>query len=57
MRPAEKALVHQAHPVKIGMDVTASVISNALLWRGRPKAARRCGRCCQWHLEFPRNGT
>jgi len=39
MRPAEKALVHQVHPVKIGMDVTASVISNALLWRGHPKAA------------------
>jgi len=39
MRPAEKALVHQVHPAKIGMDVTASVISNILLWRGRPKAA------------------
>ena len=39
MRPAEKALVHQVHPAKIGMDVTASVISNVLLWRGRPKAA------------------
>ena len=39
MRPAEKALVHQVHPAKIGMDVTASVISNILLWRGRPKPA------------------
>ena len=39
MRPAEKALVHQVHPAKIGTDVTASVISNALLWTGRPKAA------------------
>jgi hypothetical protein len=39
MRPAEQALVHQVHPAKIGMDVTASVISNTLLWRGRPKAA------------------
>jgi len=38
-RPAEKALVHQVHPAKIGTDVTASVISNVLLWRGRPKAA------------------
>ena len=39
MRPAEKALVHQVHPAKIGTDVTASVISNVLLWTGRPKAA------------------
>ena len=39
MQPAVKALVHQVHPAKIGMDVTASVISNILLWRGRPKAA------------------
>jgi hypothetical protein len=39
MRPAEKALVHQVHPAKIGIDVTAPVISNVLLWTGRPKAA------------------
>ena len=39
MRPAEKALVHQVHPAKIGTDVTASVISNILFWRGHPKAA------------------
>jgi hypothetical protein len=39
VRPADKVLVHQAHPAKIGADVTASVASNILLWRGRPKAA------------------
>jgi len=32
-------VVHQVHPAKVGADVTASVISNALLWKGRPKAA------------------
>jgi hypothetical protein len=36
---ADKAVVHQVHPVKIGADVTASVISNTLLWKGRPKPA------------------
>jgi hypothetical protein len=39
MRLADKAMVHQVHPVKIGAYVTASVISNTLLWTGRPKAA------------------
>jgi len=39
MRLADKAVVHQVHPAKVGTDVTASVISNALLWKGRPKAA------------------
>jgi hypothetical protein len=39
MRLADKAVVHQVHPAKIGADITASVISNALLWNGRPKAA------------------
>jgi hypothetical protein len=39
MRMADKAVVHQVHPAKIGADITASVISNALLWKGRPKAA------------------
>jgi hypothetical protein len=39
MRLADKAVVHQVHPAKIGADLTASVISNALLWNGRPKAA------------------
>ena len=39
MRLADKAVVHQVHPAKIAADVTASVISNALLWTGRPKAA------------------
>lgn len=39
MRLADKALVHQAHPAKIAADVTASMVSNVLLWRGQPKAA------------------
>ena len=39
MRLADKVLVHQVHPAKIGADVTASVVSNVLLWRARPKPA------------------
>jgi hypothetical protein len=39
MRLADKVVVHQVHPVKIGADVAASAISNILLWRARPKAA------------------
>jgi hypothetical protein len=39
MRLADKVLVHQVHPVKIGADVTAAVVSNVLLWRARPKTA------------------
>lgn len=39
MQPADKMLVHQVHPAKIAADVTASAISNILLWRGRPKTA------------------
>lgn len=39
MRLAEGALIHQVHPTKIGADVTASIISNALLWNARPKTA------------------
>ena len=39
MRLADKALVHQVHPAKVGVDVTAALVSNILLWRARPKAA------------------
>jgi hypothetical protein len=39
MRMAEGALVHQVHPAKISADVTASIISNFLLWRARPVSA------------------
>ena len=39
MRLADKVLVHQAHPAKVGADVTASLVSNILLWRGQPKTA------------------
>jgi hypothetical protein len=28
-------LVHQVHPGKLAADITASVVSSALLWRGR----------------------
>jgi hypothetical protein len=38
MQLDEKVLVHQVHPAKVAADVTASVVSNVLLWRGRPKA-------------------
>ena len=31
MRLADKVLVHQVHPAKVGVDVTASVVSNVLL--------------------------
>jgi len=39
MRASEKVLVHQVHPAKIGADVSASLVSNVLLWQGRSKAA------------------
>lgn len=39
MRLADRVLIHQVHPVKISADVTASLVSNVLLWRSRPKAA------------------
>jgi hypothetical protein len=39
MRMAEGALLHQVHPAKLGADVAASIISDVLLWRARPKAA------------------
>jgi hypothetical protein len=39
MRFAEKIVVHQVHPAKIGADVTASALSNILLWNARPKPA------------------
>jgi hypothetical protein len=39
MRLADGAVIHQVHPAKIGADVAAAVVSNALLWRDRPRAA------------------
>jgi hypothetical protein len=39
MRLADKVLVHQVHPLKIGADVMAAVVSNILLWKARPKTA------------------
>jgi hypothetical protein len=39
MRLADKMLVHQVHPAKIAADITASVTSSTLLWKGRRKAA------------------
>lgn len=36
MRMTEGALLHQVHPIKIGADVTASIVSNFLLWREKP---------------------
>ena len=34
----ERVVLHQVHPVKLGFDVTASVVSNVLLWRHCPRA-------------------
>jgi hypothetical protein len=39
MQLADKVLVHQVHPAKIGVDVTASIVSNVLLWKAQPKPA------------------
>lgn len=39
MRLAEGALLHQVHPAKLSADVTASILSDILLWRARPRAA------------------
>src|SRR5262245_18270979 len=39
MRPADRVLVHQVHPAKIGADVTASLVSTVSLWRARSEAA------------------
>ena len=40
MQLADKVLVHQVHPAKVGADATASLISNVLLWKGgRPGIA------------------
>lgn len=35
----EGALLHQVHPAKMSADMTASLISDLLLWRERPVAA------------------
>jgi len=34
----ERVLLHQVHPVKLAADISASLISNTLLWRHRPVA-------------------
>jgi hypothetical protein len=34
----DRILLHQVHPVKLAADITASLISNTLLWRHRPVA-------------------
>jgi len=39
MRLADGAVIHQVHQLKIGADVAASVVSNILLWRDRPRTA------------------
>ena len=35
----EAYLLHQVHPAKLGADVSAALVSNVLLWRGRPGPA------------------
>jgi hypothetical protein len=37
--PAETVLVRQVHPVKIGADITASAVSDVLLWTHKPRTA------------------
>ncbi|HSS93582.1 MAG TPA: hypothetical protein VLR46_06290 [Candidatus Dormibacteraeota bacterium] len=32
---ADAVLVHQVHPVKLAFDISASIISNVLLWQHR----------------------
>lgn len=32
---ADLVALHQVHPVKLGADITGSILSNALLWRHR----------------------
>jgi hypothetical protein len=39
VQPAKWVLVHQVHPVKIGADITASVVSDVLLWKHKPRTA------------------
>lgn len=34
----DRILLHQVHPVKLGADISASLISNTLLWRHRSVA-------------------
>jgi hypothetical protein len=34
----DRVLLHQVHPVKLAADISASLISNTLLWRHRPVA-------------------
>jgi hypothetical protein len=33
----DSVVLHQVHPVKLGFDITASVLSNVLLWRQCPR--------------------
>ncbi len=35
---SEKVLLHQVHPAKLAADISASIISNALLWQHQLKA-------------------
>jgi hypothetical protein len=34
----DRVLLHQVHPVKLAADISASLVSNTLLWRHRPLA-------------------
>ena len=35
MEPRERVLYHQIHPLKLGGDITAALVSLPLIWRGR----------------------
>jgi hypothetical protein len=47
----QRLLVHQVHPVKLGADISASVLSLVLIWRGH----RRTGMAV--HLALPVLGS
>jgi hypothetical protein len=44
MEPAERVLYHQIHPLKLGGDIAAALVSLPLMWRGH----RRLGMLIHW---------
>jgi hypothetical protein len=45
---ADRILVHQVHRANINADVTGSMVSNALLWRGYRKPSSQCASLFPW---------
>jgi hypothetical protein len=44
MEPRERVLYHQVHPLKLGGDIAAALVSLPLMWRGH----RRLGMLIHW---------